>query len=90
MNGAMPVPGPIKMSGVDQSDGSRNSEVGLGKILIFGIVDSHVGDPESVVPCGYLWDKNGEQMVSKYRVATPPIRLALSVHVMSVFVGGIT
>jgi hypothetical protein len=28
-------------------------------------------------------------MVSKYRVATPPIRLALSLHVMSMFVGGI-
>ena len=36
MKGAMPVPGPIKISGVDMLDGRRNSCVGFGKIWTVG------------------------------------------------------
>ena len=39
MNGAMPVPGPIRISGVDMLDGKRNSCVGFGKMCTVGSFD---------------------------------------------------
>ena len=57
----MPVPGPMRMSGVERFGGRRKSWVGFGKILTMGL-----GDDDSL-------PRKDEQMHSRYRVASPPI-----------------
>ena len=64
MKGATPVPGPIRIKGVERFAGSWKSLVGFGNMLT--LCD---------VPEEDDWLKNGEHIHSRYRVAIPPIRL---------------
>ena len=68
MKGAMPVPGPMRIKGVDMLDGRRNSWLGFGKILTMGSFGG-----AATVDAWLVLLRKGEQMHSNRCVANPAI-----------------
>ena len=70
MKGAMPVPKPMSMRGVDMLDGRRNSWVGFGKIWTVG----GFGGVATTTEDDLVWFlREGEQTHSNRLVANPAI-----------------